>query len=713
MILFITFVFQPKYLFPMKKVLLIAAMVLSLGITAFAQNFIQMPISAQTTTFTGNVRGYWFTSPTCFTITGLEVPTDASTGLQSIAVVRLDTIPPIFANTTNAFTLLYLTQNDTTSGMIPVSIQVGPGELIGILGYRSNINSYGPGTFASDINGFPVTLNRFGMQFPLTTTAPQDVYTTASGSISRVWMYYDTTFTFNVSQSWQGGTSYSFSNGAGPTATSVWDYGDGSPLDTAFNPTHTFPAPGNYTVCSYITGTCVSDTVCTTVIICPAPALADYTYVTNYPDVDFTDASQNTSSWLWDFGDGNTSTQQNPTHTYATFGAYTVCLTVTDTCGGQHTKCETISVCPALLPVSLGSDVTACASAVVSLPGYSAYTWSNGATTSQITITTGGDYSVVVTDAAGCSGTDTVSVTINPLPVVGLGNDVIQCGGSVILDAQNVGNSFLWSNNATTQTISVINTGTYTVTVTDGVGCTNTDAIVVTILAVPPAALGNDIIVCQSSISIGIPITANATYLWSTGATLPSILINSGGTYWVQVTAPNGCTNSDTINITMNAPTVTYIETQTLLCVTASPITLTPGTPAGGTYSGPGVTGTTFDPAVAGVGNKNVIYTYTDSAGCVGRDTSVITVDPCSGIGEVSEIGLQFYPNPGSGIFRINQVESVSLITIHDVFGKELKRLVPTTNQIILDMTTAADGVYLLRVLQNEKVYSSPFILKK
>ncbi|MBK9319164.1 MAG: PKD domain-containing protein [Bacteroidetes bacterium] len=491
----------------MKKIILSVLIVVSIAISSFAQNFIQMPISAQTTTYTGNVRGYWFTSPTCFTITGLEVPTDASTGLQSIAVVRLDTIPPAIANATNDFTLLFLTQNDTTQGMIPVNIQVGPGEYIGILGFRSNINSYGPGLFNSSINGFPVTLGRFGMQYDLSTTVPQEVWSTGTGSISRLFMYYDTTFTFNVTQSWQGGTSYSFSNGTGSTSTSVWDYGDGSPLDTTFNPTHTFPAPGNYTVCSYITGTCVSDTVCTTVIICPAPALADYSFTTTYPIVDFTDASQNAASWSWDFGDGNTSTLQNPSHSYATFGLYNVCLTVTDTCGGQHTKCESISVCPALLPVSLGSDVTACASTVIVLPGYSSYSWSNGATTAQITVNSGGDYSVVVTDAAGCSGTDTISVTINPFPVVGLGmmfpNVEEVCYSMRKMSEMH----FFGIIMPLRKQLCSDNSGTYTVTVTDGLGCTNTDAIAVSILPVPPAALGNDHDFLSGNRSIGVFLT--------------------------------------------------------------------------------------------------------------------------------------------------------------------------------------------------------------
>ncbi|MBK9399754.1 MAG: PKD domain-containing protein [Bacteroidetes bacterium] len=697
----------------MKKILLIAWIVLCNGISSFAQNLIQMPLPAQTTTYTGNVRGYWFTSPTCFTITGLEVPTDASGGLQNIAVLRLDSLPPAIANATNNFTVLYLTQNDSSQGMIPVNIQVGPGDIIGILGNRSDINSYGPGVFASSINGFPVTLSRFGMQYELSTIAPQEVWSTGTGSISRVFMYYDTTFAFNVTQSWQGGTSYSFSNGTGPTSTSVWDYGDGSPLDTSFNPTHTFPSPGNYTVCSYITGTCVSDTVCTTVIICPAPALADYSFTTTYPTVDFTDVSQNAASWSWDFGDGNTSTLQNPSHSYATFGLYNVCLTVTDTCGGQHTKCESISVCPPFLPVSLGSDVTACASTVISLPGYSTYSWSNGATTAQITVNSGGEYSVVVSDAAGCSGTDTVNVTINPLPVVSLGNDVSQCGGTVLLDAQNVGNTFLWNNNATTQTINAALSGTYTVTVTDGLGCTNTDDIAVSILPVPSAALGNDQDICQASISLSVVLTPGATYLWNTGSTIAAILINSGGTYWVQVSATNGCTNSDTINVTMNAPSVTYVETQTLLCVNATPITLTPGNPGGGTYSGPGVTGNTFNPTVAGVGNKNIIYAFTDTAGCIGRDTSVITVDACAGIGEVSEIGLAIYPNPGSGIFRIDVNSSVNLLTIQDVYGREVHRTIPSTSQLLLDLSNEAEGMYLLTAWKEGKVYSLPFIIKK
>lgn len=698
----------------MKKKLLPLLLILMASTFGRAQNTIQMLLPPHGSTFPGNVRGYWFTSPTCFTITGLEVPTDASTGLQNIALVRFNTPVPVYSATSNDFTVLFLTQNDTTTGMIPVNIQVGPGEIIGILGNRDNNNSYATSPFTSSINGFPVTLTRLGMQFNLSSVAPQNLWTEVSGNISRVWMYYDTTFTFNVTQTWQGGTNYSFTNGTGPTSVSVWDYGDGSPLDTAYNPSHTFPSPGNYTVCSYITGTCVSDTVCTSVIICPAPALADYTYSITYPTVDFTDVSQNAASYLWDFGDGNTSTQQNPSHIYSTFGLYTICLSVTDTCGGVNTICKNISVCPALLPVSLGTDTAACGSAVISLPGYTTYTWSNGANTPQTTVTSSGDYAVVVTDAAGCSGTDTVNVTINPVPVVSLGNDSVSiCGGNAItLDAQNPGSTYLWSNGATTQTISVTTTNLYSVTVTNSFGCSASDATQATIFPIPNVFLGNDLNICQGIVSINAG-NPGSTYLWNTGATTQSILVNTGGTYFVKVTSANACTSSDTISIVMNAPAVTYVETQTLVCVNAAPITLTPGTPSGGSYSGPGVTGNTFNPTAAGLGNKNIIYAYTDTAGCIGRDTSIITVDPCAGIGEVAGSEISIYPNPGTGLFELKLKETADLIIISDSYGREIRRINPSANQYLLDMSKEAAGVYILNVKMREANYTLPFVIAR
>ncbi|MBK8496922.1 MAG: hypothetical protein IPL50_19420 [Chitinophagaceae bacterium] len=152
-----------------------------------------IPLPAQSSTFTGNVRGYWFTAPSSFTMTSVEVPTSASAGPQSIAVLRFNgaTPPPAFPGTTNAFTQLFLTQNNPAAGPIPVNIPINAGDVIGILGYRSNVNSYTVnGPISTVIDGVPVQLTRMGMQFPLTTTAPQQIWQESAFQISRVFFSY-------------------------------------------------------------------------------------------------------------------------------------------------------------------------------------------------------------------------------------------------------------------------------------------------------------------------------------------------------------------------------------------------------------------------------------------------------------------------------------------------------------------------------------------
>ncbi|GLR18552.1 PKD domain-containing protein [Portibacter lacus] len=71
-----------------------------------------------------------------------------------------------------------------------------------------------------------------------------------------------------------------------------------------------------------------------------------FSFVVNNQSVDFTDLStESPTTWLWDFGDGNTSTQQNVTHTFGAYGNYTTCLTVANNFGSDST-CQTVSILP-------------------------------------------------------------------------------------------------------------------------------------------------------------------------------------------------------------------------------------------------------------------------------------------------------------------------------------------------------------------------------
>lgn len=133
------------------------------------------------------------------------------------------------------------------------------------------------------------------------------------------------------------------STASAPLLTWAWDFGDGN-TSTQQNPTHTYAAAGTYTVCLTVTTACGMATTCDplNVVICNNPT-ASFTETNNDPSFDFTDASSTTGvvTYSWDFGDGNTSTQQNPTHTYVDNGVYNVTLTITDDCG---TDTQTIMI---------------------------------------------------------------------------------------------------------------------------------------------------------------------------------------------------------------------------------------------------------------------------------------------------------------------------------------------------------------------------------
>jgi hypothetical protein len=161
---------------------------------------------------------------------------------------------------------------------------------------------------------------------------------------------------------------------------------------------------------------------------------------------------------------------------------------VTNSGGADTSSVKVLTVYTLPTVVILGPD-TACGSALldegVGMPG-DIYLWSTGETTQIITATESGNYSLTVIDGNGCAGSDDIDVVIYPLPYVELGNDTsIVAGYSLLLDAGENHDSYLWSNDSTTRTILVDSTGTglgaatYYVTVTEGV-CQSVDSITVT-----------------------------------------------------------------------------------------------------------------------------------------------------------------------------------------------------------------------------------------
>jgi len=137
-----------------------------------------------------------------------------------------------------------------------------------------------------------------------------------------------------------------FTDLTNPTpSTWAWDFGDGA-TDNTQNPTHTYAQYGSYTVKLLVSSSAGVDSISKTVTYTLLPPVASFGYVFNGLDVvQFSDSSTNSpTQWAWNFGNGNTSSQQNPTETFTSGGHYNVCLTATNAGGNSAAYCETIIV---------------------------------------------------------------------------------------------------------------------------------------------------------------------------------------------------------------------------------------------------------------------------------------------------------------------------------------------------------------------------------
>ncbi len=219
---------------------------------------------------------------------------------------------------------------------------------------------------------------------------------------------------------------------------------------------------------------------------------------------------------------------------------------------------------------------------------------------------------------------DQITITVVSLPQVNLGEDMSVCqGGEALLDAGSGFASYLWSNGQTGQSITVTEGGLYWVEVTNDFGCARRDSVTLTVNPLPEVNLGGDLNICEGSTVVLSAGTGFASYLWSTGASGSTIETSDAGEYWVQVTDQNGCTNSDTIVLTMVPKPVVNLGDNQTFCEGTS-VTLDAG--AGFTSYFWSTGATTQSVSVSTPGEYWV--EVSDQNTCTARDTVVMTMDP-------------------------------------------------------------------------------------
>ena len=274
------------------------------------------------------------------------------------------------------------------------------------------------------------------------------------------------------------------------------------------------------------------------------------------------------------------------------------------------------------------------------------YAWSNGGTTDMITGLAPGSYTVMITDAAGCSETSTIQISEPPVLTGQTSTSSATCNtangtASVVPTGGTAPYSYLWSNSATSSMISGVSSGPYTVTVTDAKECTvDLDAFVGE-TGSPTVDAGSDLVItCASGpqISLNGSGSAGVSFAWTasnggnivSGANTATTLVDASGTYSLTVTDPQTtCTATEEVIVTSNTAVPNIIATGggELTCSTTSFI-LNGGSTTGGTsfsWSGPGgPIATTEDIIVNAPGTYTLIVT--DPAnGCTNSASILIT----------------------------------------------------------------------------------------
>jgi PKD repeat protein len=397
-------------------------------------------------------------------------------------------------------------------------------------------------------------------------------------------------------------------------------------------------------------------------------------------------------SYLWSTGSTNNSISVSMPGTYS--------VTVVDANGCSGNGSTTLAN-NALPVVNLGPNISVCAgsSAVLNAgTGFSSYLWSTGSVNQSITVSAPGTYSVTVTDANGCEGIDSVTLSNYALPVVNLGPNVSVCtGSSAVLNAGTGFSSYLWSMGSVNQSITVSAAGTYSVTVTDANGCEAADSVTLSNYALPVVNLWPNPTVCVGDSAVLDAGTGFSSYLWSTGSVSQSITVSAAGTYSVTVTDANGCEGIGSAVLSFFAPNSVFLGNDTAIFA-GNPLTLNAGSGFVGYLWSDGSTGTSIVVSTSGTYWVQV----TDDNGCVTRDT--IQVSVLTAVGGAYPLQFEVSPVPTSNFLRVRVTAPGSAclrFSLVDLSGKLLLQRAVECDRMMafdLDVRGVAAGVYFLRL---------------
>lgn len=455
---------------------------------------------------------------------------------------------------------------------------------------------------------------------------------------------------------------------------------------------------------NYTNGSLAANFNASSVNFCVAPATVNFTNVTT-----------GGLTYSWDFGDGSTSTGTNTSHTYTNPGSYTVklkafgCLNTVD----SVIKNTNVIINPPV-PAPVVNDVSTCLlmPAVLNATSTIDVSW-YGSPTGGGAITTG---TTMVINNVQVNNTYYAASYLPPAPMNG--GIMTNSGGMFQVNSTIANGQYLLFDVMKTGTLSSVvmyasSAGARAIQMRDASNnilqslSANLTAGANTVVLNFPITVGTNYrLVLNAGTTNVFRTTSNVSYPYNVGdcINITGSSQGSGWYYWFynwEVISAESCESQRMpVNITVNPnPTVTSAAASTLVCNT-DVVGLT-GTPAGGNFSGPGVSGNAFNGIAAGASAiYTVTYNYTDPNGCSGLSSTEISVNECEGLAEqqLSE-NLNVYPNPSNGLITIGGNSGATLhYSILDVAGKVILKGQTSENNYQINTTSLSNGLYILNL---------------
>lgn len=535
------------------------------------------------------------------------------------------------------------------------------------------------------------------------------------------------------------GASYSvaFTNLSVDAESYYWEFGDGG-TSTLMNPSHTYAA-GEYEVC--LTGYNVygEATVCETIVAVNEP-VADFTSIGD-PEVAFIDLSTGSpDTYLWNFGDGFTSTETDPVHNYLANGTYNVCLTVANI-AGSDTHCENIIIDSYLAPTAYfvySGDPTVTFTDL-STGGPTSWSWNfDDGFTSTLqnpvhNYIANGVYNVCLTstNAIG-SNTTCQDVTIDSyvVPVV----DFSYTGDPTVTFTDlstNAPTSWSWDfDDGGTSTLQnpvhiFPANGSYDVclTATNPTGSgTNCKVVIIDGYLAPTALFdySGDPTVNFTDLSTNTP----NSWFWNFGDGAFSSLENpshtfaENGTYNVCLTVSNpggvdeGC--EDVVIANGAAAPEALFEINTTNTLSVNFIDNSTNAPTDWFWE-------FGDGSVSGIQNPTHVYASFDfyevcltASNGVGSDSTCMSFELSNGVNNIVLNQIHVYPNPATDYITIDYANSENAaISILNVLGQDVniggKNIIQNGSTLQINVGNLPSGNYLINIKQDNTLYVGKF----